>query len=146
MRALYTSFKSHTLVILHPLNSNFQFLHPRFARDMVRWIEFQFGPDWLDTLLPQHSTDLDIFFGAGISRFGTEHLDMAWVDIVGGGVSEGLCVSEASAAQLCEAVANLEAACTSKQHLVCVDGGMSVVGTSIFAGSTSVIMYEAKLY
>ena len=79
--------------------------------------------------------ELDAIFAAGLARFGAQGTDYAWVELVGGGVCEGVVVGEASEAQLCEAVATMEVGCTTKQHLVCVDiDGISVVGTCIFAG------------
>jgi len=137
-------------VLLHSPGPTFQFLHPSFARDLARWVEFQIGPDWAVRLAvgPPSSDlhrELDTIFAAGLSRFGVHGTDYTWVELVGGGVCEGVVVGEASEAQLCEAVANMEVGCTTKQHLVCADiGGISVIGTCIFAGMTLININKAN--
>lgn len=89
----------------------------------------------LGSKLSKLKQELDSVFATGIARFGAQGTEYAWVELLGGGTSEGMCVGEASEAQLCEAVANMEVGCTTKQHLVCVDvDGLGVIGTCLFSG------------
>lgn len=133
---MYTVLDSYVLVVLHSPNSSFQFLHPNFARDLAGLISFQVGEDWPKHVSSSKSLQakLDTIFHTGLFRFGAKGFDYACVEVVGGGVGEGVSLGEAAEAQLCEAVANLESTCMSKQHLVSAGSGISIVGTSMFSG------------